>query len=105
MVHFVIFEIWFFLIGMALIVVWQLLTGRINLTGLLYEESATGTYSPARVQLLVTTVATAMYYLMKVLHDPTQFPRIPQELLLLSGGGNVVYLIGKSASLLKDLKG
>ena len=104
LVNFVMFDIGFFLITLALIVFCQLVTGKINLTGLVYDEAATSTFSPGRVQLLVITVTTASYYLMTVLHHPARFPAIPQELLLLSGGGNIVYLIGKSRSLQKKTR-
>lgn len=104
MAEFMIFETWLFLAGLALIVTSRLLTGKINLRGLLYEECATGKYSPGRVQLLVVTIVSSIYYLLQTLHDPTHFPDIPPELVLVTGGGNLIYLIGKSSSLLRNMK-
>jgi hypothetical protein len=104
MVSFVIFETWLILAGLAFIVTYRLLTGKINLRWLLYEDSATGKYSPGRVQLLVVTIASSSYYLLQTLHDPSRFPVIPPELVLVTGGGNLIYLIGKFSSLLRNMK-
>lgn len=100
---FMIMEISILLIGFLIIVVYQLLTGKINSSGLLYDNTATCSYSPARVQLLVTTVTTACYYLLKVSRNPSVLPPVPPEWLLVVGGGNIIYLIGKTTSLLKQL--
>ena len=103
MIDFIILEIWVFLSGLAIITAWQLLTGKINLSGLLYEDLVTNKFSPGRVQLLVATLATALFYLLQVLNDPKELPRLSQEMLLLAGGGNLVYLAGKSFALVKKL--
>lgn len=103
MIEFIIFEIWFFLGGLLVIVAWQLLSGTINFSGLLYESQVSETFSPGRVQLLVVALATASYYGLNVLQNPTELPLIPKEMLILTGGGNLVYLSGKSYSLLKSL--
>lgn len=103
MIDFIILEIWVFLGGLAIITGWQLLTGKINLSGLLYEDLLTNKFSPGRVQLLVATMATALFYLLKVVNDPTELPLLPQEMLMLAGGGNLLYLSGKSFALVKKL--
>ncbi|MBI1920130.1 MAG: hypothetical protein HYS23_03510 [Geobacter sp.] len=103
MSKFIITETWIFLIGLAIIVVYQLLTGKINMTCLLYEKNTAVKYSPGRVQLLAVVIGSMFYYLLKVCLDPSHFPTLPLEFLLLSGGGNLIYLIGKSYSLLKNM--
>ncbi len=101
---FVQLEIWFILGSLALIVGYQMLTGKINTTGLLDDKTdkQTAGFSPARVQLLILTLFGAGYYLLLTVKDgyPTELPEIPQELLALVGGGNLVYLGAKVRSML-----
>ncbi|MGR3309723.1 MAG: hypothetical protein ACUZ77_03015 [Candidatus Brocadiales bacterium] len=47
---FVRYEIWFLLLGFALVIAYQILTGKINTKGLLLDKE-TGKLSPGRVQL------------------------------------------------------
>ena len=98
------FEVWLILGGLALIVGYQMLTGKINTTGLLHDkkDKQTTGFSPARVQLLILTLFGAGYYLLLTVKDgyPTEFPEVPQELLALVGGGNLVYLGAKARSML-----
>ena len=56
------FELWLILCGLALVVVYKLLTGRINMTGLL-DDTETGTISPGRVQLILFILIGAGSYL------------------------------------------
>jgi len=101
---FVQLEIWLILGGLALIVGYQMLTGKINTTGLLDDkkDKQTAGFSPARVQLLIMTLFGAGYYLLLTVKDgyPTEFPEVPQELLALVGDGNLVYLGAKARSML-----
>lgn len=99
--EFMIIEIWFLLIGMAAIIIYQLATGRINLKGLLYEEKMTNKFSPDRVQLLLVSVAVALYYLLKLFKDPTRFPMVNLNVLLALCGSNLVYIAGKYRALYK----
>lgn len=99
LITFVRFEIWFLLLGLILVVSYQILTGKINLHGILFEKNGGQKNSPVRVQLLLFTLTGAFYYFLQVLDNPTGFPKVPQELLLILGGSNVVYLGGKSYSL------
>ena len=98
------FEIWFFLAILALLIGYQMLTGRINTKGLLHDkkDKKTGGISPGRVQLLVLTLAGAGYYLLLTIENghPTEFPEVPEELLALVGGSNLVYLGSKVRSML-----
>ena len=90
------FEIWLLLGGLALVVAYKMLTGAINMRGLL-DDKVSGGLSPERVQLLVFTVMGAGYYLLLVIEQaPTgRLPEIPGEALLLVGGSQLVYLGGK----------
>ena len=88
-------EMWFLLGSLALIIAGQILTGKINTRRMLFEKNGGQNYSPLRVQLLLLTLMTAFYQIMEVLRDPTQFPSLPYEALLVLGGGNLAYLGGK----------
>ena len=98
-------EIEVFLVALALIVGFQLLTGKINMKGLLIEktDSGPGGFSPARLQMLLVTLAGAFYLISGVtdsIHQgtpqfPLQFPTVDSKLLLLLAGSHSVYLGGK----------
>lgn len=83
--------------GLALVVAYKILTGGINMRGLL-DDKVSGALSPGRVQLLVSTVMGAGYYLMlAIAQAPSgRLPDFPEEALLLVGGSQVVYLGGKA---------
>lgn len=85
--------------GLALVVVYKLLTGAINMRGLL-DDKKSHTLSPERVQLLVFTVMGAGYYLLLAIQQAPsgKLPDIPGEALLLVGGSQAVYLGGKTWS-------
>jgi hypothetical protein len=106
-------EILIFLLGLAGVVVFQLLNGRINTQNLLYgrisspdgsEKSNVGSndsdlyFSPERVQLLVFTLGAALYYLMQTMTTAKsgKFPDIPETWPALMGGSNAIYLGGKA---------
>ncbi len=97
---FVRLEISFWLIGLVSIVVYQMLTGRINTRRMLHEKDEAHRYSPGRLQLLVLVLANAFFYLLQVVQNPTRLPEIPPELVLGLGGSNAIYLGGKLYSLL-----
>jgi hypothetical protein len=89
-------EIGFLLGALVLIVVLQSLTGKINLAGML-DDGETGNISPARVQLLAATFLGALLYLGAAMQSPPgQLPAVPESVLLLVGGSNLVYLGLKS---------
>ena len=103
-------EVLLFLGALALIVFYQLLTGRINMRRLLFAkgraagslstmQKASG-FSPSRIQLLVVTIGVAVYLLAEVVRDPSQFPEIPSGLLLLMAGSQSIYLARKFNNLL-----
>ena len=96
------------LLSLAAIVTYRLLTGQITLSGLLFDKngetkSDAGNYSPARVQLLMLTIAGAAYYFSLVvinLHaGQVELPAIPEKWLLMLGGSHSIYLGGKTYSL------
>lgn len=112
------YEILLFLGALALIVFYQLLTGRINMHRLLFVkgrvapdpstgqrtnpaiEPRTSGFSPSRIQLLVVSIGVAIYMLAEVVRDPSRFPEIPFQLLLLMAGSETIYLARKFNNLL-----
>jgi hypothetical protein len=85
-----------FVYGLVLIVGWKLLTGRINLRGLLAGKSRPSQISPERVQLLVSTIVLALQYArgMGVASADT-LPKVgPGSLYLLAASG-VIYTARK----------
>lgn len=93
------------LVGLAAIVAYQLLTGKVNMGGLLLDktDSSGGGYSPARLQLLLITLAGAFYLFSEVVNNIKQknfaFPDVDQRLFLLLGASHSFYLGGKVNSL------
>jgi len=92
------------------LVVWKLLTGGISLDRLLEGDIGTangadgsdpGTYvSVGRAQSLAITAFAALYYLLQVLQNPTQFPQLPASLINVLMGSQAVYLAGKAQAML-----
>jgi hypothetical protein len=100
-------EVAVFLGGLGLLVGYRMLTGGINLVGLLSDksnartaQSSAGKLSPARAQLLMTTLVGASIWAFGFLKSGNQFPEVPQELLLLLGGSHALYLGSKSGARL-----
>ncbi len=94
-------EVLIFLGALACIVAVQLLTGQISTDGLLRADGHGGKsdeISSARVQLLVLTFGSALYYLSQVATNPTPgtFPPIPETWPVVLGGSNLLYLGGKA---------
>lgn len=89
-------EVGFLLGAFLLIVGLQALTGKISLAGML-DDGETGNISPARVQLLAATLLGALLYLGSAAQSPPgQLPAVPESVLLLVGGSNLIYLGIKS---------
>jgi hypothetical protein len=100
------------LAGFFGVVVFQMVSGRISLAGLLDTKgSGRRTFSPGRLQMLIATVVIAGRYLYSVAVNPQQaaLPTLhPAELAVL-GGSQAVYLGGKAIDaylqpILKGLK-
>ena len=96
-----------FLFALAGIIAIRLLNGSINTNGLLRSKSPSKmeSTSPARVQLLIFTVATAGTYLTQVLKSlgTLEMPDVPRDTLIALGGSHALYLGTKAYAFL--LKG
>ena len=90
------YEVWFFTGGLALIVGFRLLTGRVNIKGLLNDQS--GASSPARLQLLLITLAGAVYYA-ALCYQKKTFAAVPDQLVAVLGGSNAFYVVRKFLGL------
>ena len=90
-----------FLYGGLALIVWQMLTGKIKLHGLLADKERGLPMSPARVQALMSTVGVAFYLLLAAQANARdgkhEMPTVPSEALLLIGGSNMLYLGIKAA--------
>ena len=111
------YEVLLFLGALALIVFYQLVTGRINMRRLLFAKGRDAGdplpgrrmspstqrrmsgLSPSRIQLLVVSIGVAIYLLAEAVRDPSQFPEIPTGLLLLMAGSEAIYLARKANNL------
>ena len=96
-------EIWLWLGGLMGVISYQVLTGRINLRGLLETKDDNHNFSPWRLQLLVFTLAGAALLLFQVAQNPHQFPDVSPGFLLFIGGSNAGYLISKWNNLIRNL--
>ena len=93
-------EVGVLLAALGGVIGWRMLNGTINTRGLL-DDKTTGRPSAARLQLLLFTVAAAGYYLLEVLHDPSRFPPVPEELLVALGGSHALFLTSKNLPALR----
>ena len=100
-------EIWGLLVGLAIIVSYRMVTGTINTNGLLQAKGGGSGFSPVRLQLPVSTLAFAFYYIGQVLSNSRtgNFPAVPTEMLLLLGGSHLFYLGSKTFALLLETLG
>ena len=83
-----------FLSTLAVIVAWQILTGGINLKGLLDKPDPTGKISLFQAQLLVVFVLVALIYMIQLLLDPSHFPVISKDILSALLISNLFYIFG-----------
>ena len=122
MTQIITWEVQIFLLALFGIVAMQLLSGQISTKNLLYgrkndtgelivgadglpegrKKDDTTYFSPERVQLLVSTLGVAFYYLTQVLNNPHPgtLPPIPDSWPAVVGGSNAIYLGGKASSRL-----
>ncbi len=96
-------EVWLWLGGLIGVVVYQILTGRINIRGLFSAKDGSRNISPGRLQLLAFTLAGAALLLFQVVQNPHRFPDVPPEFLALISGSNAGYLLGKWNTLIRNL--
>lgn len=82
--------------GLALIILYFIITGKINLKKLICEPN--GDASMSRLQFLIFTFVIAIsLYLIIVGKDPPEFPQsIPIEILILLGISSGSYVLSKS---------
>jgi hypothetical protein len=95
--------------GLMVVVVYKLFTGGVTLSGLLMVKGGDddNTFSPARLQMLMSTVLAGMYYLLQVINNPStnSLPDVPTPLVGILGGSHAIYLGGKVQSLQDQLFG
>jgi hypothetical protein len=89
------YELWFFAGGLAVLVGYRLLTGTINTDCLLNSKTAGGSYSPSRLQLLLFTLVSAIYYAY-LCYEKKEFVPVPSILQAALGGSNALYVLRKS---------
>ncbi len=99
-------EVIVFLGGLAAIIAYRLVTGQINTSFLLCTKEKDGRHelSPARVQMFLFTLWTAMSYLMQVVDsiqgatppEGVVLPDIPLKTLAMLGGSHAIYLGSKA---------
>lgn len=95
-------EVAAFLTVLGVILTFRMLHGTINMEGLL-KDDRTKKLSGGRLQLLIVTLVSATGYLFSMVQSPSNvLPDVPVALLLLVGGGNVVYLSLKIYSHLRS---
>jgi hypothetical protein len=94
------YEMFFVFAALASIVGYRMLIGHINTKGLL-QDKVTNEFSPGRLQLLIATALVAIYFVVQVL-EKEKIPQLPREFLLALGGSHVLYLGGKTYSVLVD---
>jgi hypothetical protein len=83
-----------------------MLTGQIWLGGLLYERDPAGrlVYSPARLQLLVVTIAGAVQYLLEFIQKSDELPGLSNSMLEGLGGSQLFYLACKGWAAYQAVK-
>ncbi len=95
--------------GLMVVVVYKLFTGGVTLSSLLMVKGGAddNTFSPARLQMLMSTVLAGMYYLLQVINNPpsNSLPDVPTPLVGILGGSHAIYLGGKVQSLQDQLFG
>jgi hypothetical protein len=91
----------------ALVVCWKLVSGVIELTGILEGDARddlspkkSTTYdSPGRAQAMAVTLFVAAYYLLLASNDRGRLPELPSELLAALAASHGVYLTGKAQAV------
>jgi hypothetical protein len=92
--------------GFFAVIFWKLFTGSISLNGLLEgdvrdQNSSDGSGvstvpSAGRSQTLLVTLFVAVWYLLQVIHNPKEFPKVPDAMLGALAGSHALYLGGKA---------
>jgi hypothetical protein len=95
-------------VGLVGVVLWKLISGGMVLDQLFEgdiqdpnSKDGYSTYvSAGRVQAFWVTIGTAFYFLMQVIHNPTEFPNLPAGLIAVLAGSHALYLGGKAQAML-----
>lgn len=87
------YELAIFAVGVVVIVLYRLLTGAINLEGLL-DDKATQSFSAERFQLLFISLGGAACYIIAC-YQAQAFVPVPGDLQALLGGSNALYVVRK----------
>jgi hypothetical protein len=88
---------------LAALIAFRLLSGKINLKGLLASKNGGPEVSPERVQLLLATLAMCMSYLGKALHGTgNSLPDISPQMLYVFAGSSTLYASVKAWTTLKS---
>ena len=96
--------------GLFAVVFWKLFTGSISLDGMLEGDvrdqngsdgsGFSSSPSVGRSQMLLVTLFVAMWYLLQVIHNPREFPKLPDAMVGALAGSQAMYLGGKAKSML-----
>lgn len=91
-----------FLFALAAIVGYQILTGQINMQGVLRRKDGTEQTSPERIQLLLATLAAAAHYAGQAMSAPSgTLPDVDRNWLYLTGGSSGIYVLQKAWNIYK----
>jgi hypothetical protein len=93
------FELLGFLYALGVVVIFQMMTGRINMTGVISgkDPKNPNQTSPERVQLLLATLAAAASYLGEVAKSTSgTMPDVSNQWLYLMGGSSSIYMLRKA---------
>jgi hypothetical protein len=93
------FELLGFLYALAAVVLYQMLTGKINLAGVMSQKDPNNPdqTSPERVQLLLATLAAAASYIGEVAKSTGgTMPDVSNQWLYLMGGSSSIYVLRKA---------
>lgn len=96
--------------GFLAVVLAKLVLGGISLSGLLDGDVADpnspdgsnvrSAPSAGRAQTLLATLFVALWYLLQVIYNPRQFPKLPSPMLGALAGSQALYLGGKLQAML-----
>jgi hypothetical protein len=91
------FELLGFLYVLAATVLFQILTRRINLGGLVTHKDGSDQVSPERIQLLLATIAaSATYFGQIAISTSMRLPDVSPQWLYVFGGSSGIYIVRKA---------